>query len=61
MSMIPVEGLDSSEELLVVAAVDEDLCVVLDGLGEHGQWARVELLLLPLLELLWSHLRLGLG
>ena len=59
--MIPVKGFDSSKKLLVVAAVDEDLCVVLDRLCEHGQGAGVELLLLPLLELLWGHLRLGLG
>jgi len=57
---VSVEGLDAAEQLLVVAAVDEHLGVVLHRLGEHGQRPGVELLLLPLLELLRSHLRLGL-
>lgn len=60
LGSVPVEGLDSSEQLLVVTAVDEDLSVVLDGLGEHRQRARVELLFFSFLELLRAHLRLGL-
>lgn len=60
MFWLPVEGLDSSQQLLVVATVNEDLCVVLHRLGEHRQGTGVELLLFSLLELLRSHLRLGL-
>lgn len=57
---VPVKGLHAAQELLVVAAVDEHLGVVLDRLCEHGQRPRVKLLLLPLLQLLWRHLTLGL-
>lgn len=56
----PVEGLHTAQELLVVTAVDEHLSVVFDWLREHGEWPRVKLLLLPLLQLLWGHLTLGL-
>lgn len=57
---LPVEGFDSTQQLLVVAAVDEHLRVVLDGLREDGQGAGVKLLLLSLLQLLRGHLRLRL-
>lgn len=60
MLWLPVEGLDSSQQLLVVATVNEDLRVVLHRLGEHRQGTGVELLLFSLLELLRRHLRLGL-
>ncbi len=33
--MLPVECFDSAQQLLVVAAVDKNLCVVLYRLGEH--------------------------
>ena len=56
---VPVEGLDAAEQLLVVAAIDEHLCVVLYRLGEHGERARVKLLLLAFGQLLWCHLALG--
>lgn len=56
----PVEGLHAAQQLLVVAAVDEHLCVVLDRLREHREGPRIELLLLPLLQLLGRHLTLGL-
>lgn len=45
---IPVKSFDSGKEFLVVSAVDEDLCVVFDGLSEDRQGTRVEFLLLPL-------------
>ncbi len=32
---VPVEGFDSAQQLLVVAAVDKNLCVVLHRLGQH--------------------------
>lgn len=51
-----VEGFHTAQELFVVAAVDEHLGVVLDRLGEHGEWPCVKLLLLPLLQLLWCHI-----
>lgn len=54
--VLPVEGFHSTQELLVVAAVDEDLRVVLDGLCEDGERPGVELLLLALLQLLGGHL-----
>ena len=53
-----VEGLHVAQELLVVAA--EHLGVVLDRLGEHGEWPRVKLLPLPLRRLCRGHRTLGL-
>lgn len=47
-----------AQELLVAAV--EHLGVVLDPLGEHGEWPCVKLLLLPLLRLRRGHLTLGL-
>ena len=49
---MPVGGLHSVQELPVVAAVDGHRGVVLDQLHEHGEWPRVNLLLLPRLQLL---------
>lgn len=45
---MPIKRLDAREELLVVAAVDQDRGVVLDALGQHRKGARRELLLLLL-------------
>ena len=53
---VAVEGLDARQQLLVVAAVDEHLGVVLHRLCEHRERARVELLLLHLRQLLRVHL-----
>lgn len=58
---VPVEGLHPAEKLLVVSAVDQDLSVVLDGVGQDGEGSSVELLLLGPLQLLGGHLGLGLG
>jgi hypothetical protein len=55
---VPVESLDPAEELLVVPAVDEDLGVVLDRVGENLQRTGVKLFLLLGLHLLWSHVGL---
>ena len=52
---LPIESLDTCKELLVVAAENEDLSVLLDGLGQNLHWAGVELLLLLLLQLLQAH------
>jgi len=49
---VPVKGLDTPQQLFVVAAVDEDLSVVLDRLSENRQRSSVELLLLLLRKLL---------
>jgi hypothetical protein len=49
---VAVEGLHSSEKLLVVAAVDEHLGVVAHRLRQNGERASVELLFLALLQLL---------
>ena len=57
---VAIEGLNAAEKLLVVPAVDQDLGVVLDRVGEDGQGAGVELFLLGLLQLLRGHLGLGL-
>lgn len=57
---LPVEGFNSTQQLLVVAAVDKHLCVVLDRLCEDRQRPGVKLLLLTFLQLLRSHLRLWL-
>ena len=51
---VSVEGLDAAEELLVVAHHDQHLGVVLDGIDQHRQRTRAELLLL-------GDLVLGLG
>jgi hypothetical protein len=48
---VTIEGLDSAEQLLVVPDVDEDLRVGLYRLGEQGEGASVEFLLLILLRL----------
>ena len=58
---LPVERLHSAKELLVVATVDEHLCVILHRLCKHRKWPCVELLLFPNRQLLSRHLRLGLG
>ena len=57
---VPVEGLRTAQQLLLVAAVDEHLGVVRDRLREHGEWTHVTLFLLPLLQLLGGYLTLGL-
>ena len=57
---VAIEGLNAAEKLLVVPAVDQDLGVVLDRVGEDGQRACVEFFLLGLLQLLRGHLGLGL-
>ena len=54
-----VERLDSTQELFVVPAVDEDLRVVLDAVREDPERAGVELLLLLGVPLLRSHISFG--
>ena len=49
---VAVEGLDIAEQLSVVAAVNEDLAVGLDGLGKQGKWPLVENLLVRRMLLL---------
>ena len=56
----PVKSLDSAKQFLVISAVDEDLCVVLDRLCEDGERASVEFFLFPCCQLIWGHLPLGL-
>jgi hypothetical protein len=51
---VPIESFDAAEELLVVAAVDEDLSVVLDRLGENAERSGVEFFLLKLLKFFGS-------
>lgn len=55
-----VKGLHVSQELHVVAAIDEHLHVFIHQLWKHGESVCVELLLLPLLQLLGHYLTLGL-
>lgn len=45
-----IEGFHSTEKLLVVAAIDENLRVVLDGLREYAERASVEFFLLQFLQ-----------
>ena len=49
---VPVEGFHAREDLAVVAAVDEDLRVVLEALLENRQGAHVEVVLVLDLSLL---------
>ena len=56
---VPVEGLHSPQQLLVVPAVDEDLGVVLHGVREHPERPGGELLLLLGVPLLRSHVSLA--
>ena len=52
---VAVEGLNSTDELFVVSAVDQDLSVVFDRLSQHGQGPRVELLFLAPFKLFSGH------
>lgn len=52
---VPIERLDTRQQLVVVTTVDQHLGVVLDGKREHGQWAGVELFLLELADFLLCH------
>lgn len=57
---LPIKCLNSCEEFFVVPAVYEDLGVVFNGLRQYRKGSGVELLLLPLVQLLGSHLTLRL-
>ena len=57
---VTIKGLDSAEQLPVVAAADQDLAVVLHSLGQDWQWSSVELHLLNLTKLLLWQLNLSL-
>ena len=57
---VPVGGLHRVQELLLAAALMGTGVGALDRLCEHGEWPWVNLLLLPLLQLLWDHLIPGL-
>ena len=56
---MPVKSFNSAEEFLVVSAIDQNLCVILDGLCQNWQRSCVEFFLLASFKLFWSHLRLG--
>ena len=56
---IPIKSLDSSQQLLVIPAVDENLGVVLDRVCEDPERSSWELLLLLRLPLLRSHVCLA--
>ena len=58
MHYAPVKSLNTTQQLLVVSAVDQDLRVALDRLRENGQRSSVELLLLTSCQLFRRHLRL---
>lgn len=53
----PVESLHPTKELLVIAAIDEDLSVVLDRLRQYGEGSSLEFLFLSLSQLLRAHFR----
>ena len=55
-SLTCVERPHPAQEHSVVLAVDEPLGAVFDRLREHREWPQVQLLLLPLLQLLQGHL-----
>lgn len=57
---LPVESFDTSQQLFIIAAVDEDLSVVLHGLCQDRQGPSVKLFLFMLGQLLWCHLTFGL-
>ena len=56
-----IERFDAAEQLTVVSAVNQDLGIVLNGVGENGEGAGIELFLFDLFELFGAHLRLGFG